>query len=76
MLTYLLALALIVVLALIFVRQRNLGFLMSLGSLLAGMLLLIWLQNQGLLPGTHGPYSDARPRTLLDTPKEEGSRTP
>lgn len=70
MLTPLLAVALLIVLGLIVVRQRNLGFLMSLGSLLAGLLLLIWLQNQGLLPGTQGPLSDSRAPTILDTPKE------
>lgn len=70
MLTYLLVIALIVVLGLMVVRQRNLSFLMSLGSLLAGLLMLIWMQNQGLLPGTQGPLSDARTPTILDTPKE------
>ncbi len=69
MLTYLLAIALVVVTGLIVVRQRNLGFLMSLGSLLAGLLLMIWLQNMGLLPGSQGPLSEARPQTLLDGPK-------
>jgi hypothetical protein len=70
MLTLLVALALVVVLGLIVVRQRNLGFLMSLGSLLAGVLLLIWMQNQGLLPGTQGPLSDRRPQTIMDGPRE------
>ncbi|KQT56179.1 hypothetical protein ASG52_24195 [Methylobacterium sp. Leaf456] len=69
MLTILLAVALAVVLGLIVVRQRNLGFLMSLGSLIAAVLMMIWMQNMGLLPGSQGPYSDTRPPTLLDGPK-------
>ncbi len=69
MLTILLAIALAVVLALIFLRRRNLGFLMSLGSLLAALLMMIWMQNMGLLPGSQGPLSDARPQTLMDGPK-------
>lgn len=75
MLTTVIALALIVVLGLIVVRRRNLTFLLSLASLLAGMLTLIWLQNQGLLPGTQGPLSDRRPQTVMDGPKEP-VRTP
>lgn len=76
MLTILLAIALVVVLGLIFVRQRNLGFLMSLGSLIAGLLMMIWMQNMGLLPGSQGPYSNKRPQTLLDGPNPAPEKAP
>ncbi|WP_342153589.1 hypothetical protein [Methylorubrum sp. SB2] len=71
MLTILLSIAMVVVLGLILVRQRNLGFLMSLGSLIAAILMMIWMQNMGLLPGSQGPLSESRPQTLMD-----GQRNP
>lgn len=70
MLTPFLIVAFVIVLGLIVVRQRNLTFLMSLGGLIGAVLAMIWLQNQGLLPGTQGPLSGTRPQTLIDAPKE------
>lgn len=70
MLTYLLIIAFVIVLGLMVVRQRNLTFLMSLAGIIGAVLTMIWLQNQGLLPGTQGPLSGTRPQTLIDAPKE------
>ncbi len=39
------------VLALIVVRRRAIGRLSSLATLLAALIALIWMQNQGFLPG-------------------------
>lgn len=62
MLTVLLSLALFVVLVVMAVRRRGLGWLGSLASLLAAALMLIWLQDMGLLPGTTGPLTPANPQ--------------
>lgn len=69
MLTYFLIFGLVVSLGLIVVRQRNLSFLLSVASLFAALLTVIWLQNQGLLPGTQGPLSEMRPQTQMDAPR-------
>ncbi|MBB2961256.1 hypothetical protein [Methylobacterium sp. R2-1] len=66
MLTLALSLALLVVLILIIVRRRNLTILMSLGSLIAALLAMLWLQDLGLLPGSQGPLTHTRPQTIDD----------
>ncbi|MGW5960917.1 hypothetical protein [Methylorubrum thiocyanatum] len=66
MLTLALSLALLAVIVLIVVRRRHLTLLMSLGSLIAALLAMLWLQNLGLLPGTQGPLTHTRPQTLDD----------
>lgn len=43
------------VLALIVVRRRAIGRLSSLATLLAALIAMIWMQNQGLLPGGQPP---------------------
>ena len=64
MLTLALSLALLAVIVLIVVRRRHLTLLMSLGSLIAALLAMLWLQDLGLLPGTQGPLTHTRPQTL------------
>ncbi|WP_232628596.1 hypothetical protein [Methylobacterium sp. Leaf118] len=66
MLTLALAAGLLAVLVGMVVWQRQLTLLMTLASLLAGGLLLIWMQAMGLLPGTQGPLADRRPHTLQE----------
>lgn len=66
MLTLTLSLALLAVIVLIVVRRRHLTLLMSLGSLIAALLAMLWLQDLGLLPGTQGPLTHTRPQTLDD----------
>ncbi|ACB83425.1 MULTISPECIES: hypothetical protein [Methylorubrum] len=66
MLTLALSLALLAVIVLIVVRRRHLTLLMSLGSLIAALLAMLWLQDLGLLPGTQGPLTHTRPQTLDD----------
>ncbi|MCJ2033358.1 hypothetical protein [Methylobacterium sp. J-068] len=68
MLLLALALVLLVTLGLIVVRRRHVGRLTSFATLVATIMLMIWLQDAGLLPGTKGPLSDIRPRTNLDAP--------
>jgi hypothetical protein len=66
MLTLALSLALLVVVILIIVRRRHLTLLMGLGSLIAALLAMLWLQDLGLLPGSQGPLTHTRPLTLDD----------
>ncbi|KQP51691.1 hypothetical protein ASG40_06235 [Methylobacterium sp. Leaf399] len=66
MLTVLLGLALLAVLVLMLVRRRDIGRLTSLATLIAGVMALLWLIDSGLLPGSQGPLTPARPDTLLD----------
>lgn len=66
MLTLALSLALLAVIVLIVVRRRHLTLLMSLGSLIAALLAMLWLQDLGPLPGTQGPLTHTRPQTLDD----------
>lgn len=66
MLTLTLSLTLLAVIVLIVVRRRHLTLLMSLGSLIAALLAMLWLQDLGLLPGTQGPLTHTRPQTLDD----------
>ncbi|GJE68511.1 hypothetical protein [Methylorubrum podarium] len=66
MLTLALSLALLVVLIFMIVRRRHLTILMSVASLLAGLLAMLWLQDLGLLPGSQGPLTHTRPQTLED----------
>lgn len=66
MLKLALLLALLTVIILIVVRRRHLTLLMSLGSLIAALLAMLWLQDLGLLPGTQGPLTHTRPHTLED----------
>ncbi len=67
MLSLALSVALLVVIILMFVWRRYLTLLMSLGSIIGAVLSLIWLQDLGLLPGSKGPFSHARPPILEDT---------
>lgn len=67
MLTLALSLALLAVIVLMVVRRRHLTFLMSVGSLIAALLAMLWLQDLGLLPGTQGPLTHTRPQTLEDS---------
>lgn len=66
MLTLALSLALLIVIVLMVVRRRHLTILMSLGSLIAALLAMLWLQDLGLLPGTQGPLTHTRPQTVDD----------
>ncbi|MBD8907692.1 hypothetical protein [Methylorubrum zatmanii] len=66
MLKLVLSLALLGVLVLMVVRRRHLTILMGVASLIGSVLALIWLQDLGLLPGTQGPLTHARPQTLQD----------
>ncbi len=51
---------------LIIVRRRHLTLLMGVGSLIAALLAMLWLQDLGLLPGSQGPLTHTRPQTLND----------
>ena len=66
MLTLALSFALLVVVILIIVRRRHLTLLMGVGSLIAALLAMLWLQDLGLLPGSQGPLTHTRPQTLND----------
>jgi len=66
MLTLALSLALLVVVILIIVRRRHLTPLMGVGSLIAALLAMLWLQDLGLVPGSQGPLTHTRPQTLND----------
>ncbi|MCP1550841.1 MULTISPECIES: hypothetical protein [Methylorubrum] len=66
MLTLALSLALLVVVILIIVRRRHLTLLMGVGSLIAALLAMLWLQDLGLVPGSQGPLTHTRPQTLND----------
>ncbi|KQP75204.1 hypothetical protein ASG51_10525 [Methylobacterium sp. Leaf465] len=68
MLLLLLSLLLLATVVLMVVRRRHIGRLTSFATLLAAVMLMIWMQNTGLLPGSQGRYSDDRPRTSLDPP--------
>ncbi|KQP80683.1 hypothetical protein [Methylobacterium sp. Leaf117] len=68
MLILVLSLVLLATLVLMVVRRRYIGRLTSFATLLASIILMIWLQDSGLLPGTRGPLSDRRPQTSLDRP--------
>jgi hypothetical protein len=68
MLLVLLSLVLLATLALIVVRRRYIGRLTSFATLIAAIMLMIWMQDAGLLPGTKGPLGDSRPRTSLASP--------
>lgn len=68
MLLFALSATLLATLGLIAVRRRHIGRLTSFATLVAAIILMIWLQDAGLLPGTRGPWSDSRPRTGLDAP--------
>ena len=68
MLLVLLSLVLLATLALIVVRRRYIGRLTSFATLIAAIMLMIWMQDAGLLPGTKGPLGDSRFRTSLDSP--------
>ena len=61
MLTAALLLALLIVLVLIVVRRRHLSLLATVASLIGACLILIWLQETGLWPGTAGPLTPLRP---------------
>jgi hypothetical protein len=68
MLLLVLSLVLLVTFGLIVVRPQYTGRLTSFATLVAAILLMLWMQDQGLLPGTTGPMSGSRPATRLDTP--------
>ena len=61
MLTATLLLALLAVLVLILVRRTHLSLLATVASLIGACLILIWLQETGLWPGTSGPLTPMRP---------------
>lgn len=69
MLTILLLVALGGVLVLLVVRRRHLTVLTSIACLLGAIIMLIWMQDTGLWPGTDGPLSHLRPRTPVDVPR-------
>ena len=68
MLLLVLSLLLLATFVLMIVRRRDIGRLTSFATLLAAVMLMIWMQNNGLLPGSQGRFSDDRPRTSLDPP--------
>jgi hypothetical protein len=68
MLILVLGLALLAVLVVMVVARRYVGRLTSLATLIATAMLLLWLIDSGMLPGTEGPLTPLRPRTLLDAP--------
>ncbi|WP_264048179.1 hypothetical protein [Methylobacterium flocculans] len=68
MLLFALAVTLLATLGLIAVRRRHVGRLTSFATLVAAIMLMIWLQDSGLLPGMQGPLSGERARTSLDAP--------
>ncbi|MCJ2047974.1 hypothetical protein MKK58_26040 [Methylobacterium sp. J-078] len=68
MLFLVLLLVLLATFVLMLVRRRHLGRLASFATLVATIMLMLWMQDSGLLPGTSGPLSDARPKTRLDPP--------
>ncbi|MBX9934778.1 MAG: hypothetical protein K2Y56_25245 [Methylobacterium sp.] len=61
-----LGLVLLGILIVLLVSRRNFGRLTSFATLVATAMLLLWLIDGGLLPGTEGPFSSKRPSTLLD----------
>ena len=68
LLTLVLGFSLLAILIFMAVTRRYVGRLTSLATLVATAMLLLWLIDSGLLPGTEGPLSTFRPRTLLDKP--------
>jgi hypothetical protein len=77
MLLLVLSLLLLATFVLMIVRRRDIGRLTSFATLLAAVMLMIWMQNNGLLPGSQGRFSDDRPRTSLDPPAPApAARTP
>jgi hypothetical protein len=69
MLLLVLFLLFLATLVLMVVQRRHIGRLTSFATLLATVMLMIWMQDNGLLPGTRGRYSDDRPHTSLDPPR-------
>jgi len=61
-----LGLVLLGVLVVLLLTRRNLGRLTSVATLIATAMLLLWLIDSGLLPGTEGPLTPKRSPTLLD----------
>lgn len=57
----LLLLALLVVLVLMLVRRRNLTALTYAACLIGAAIMLIWMQDTGLWPGTKGPLTPGEP---------------
>ena len=66
MLILVLGLTLLAVLVVMVVSRRYVGRLTSLATLIASAMVLLWLIDSGMLPGTEGPLTSLRPRTLLD----------
>lgn len=66
MLILVLGLALLAILVVMLVTRRYVGRLTSLATLIASAMLLLWLIDSGMLPGTKGPLTPLRPPTLLD----------
>lgn len=66
MLTLILGFTLLAILIVMAVTRRYVGRLTSLATLVATAMLLLWLIDSGLLPGTEGPLTTYRPKTLLD----------
>lgn len=67
MLIAVLSLAFVAVIVVMIVRRRNLTLLMNVASLLGLAILLLWMIDMGLLPGSDGPLAKYRPQTLEDT---------
>lgn len=61
MLMLALLIALLAVVVAMFVLRRWTGRLASLATLLAGAIMVLWLAEVGLLPGTQGPLTAYRP---------------
>ncbi|MGU3361783.1 hypothetical protein ACLBWX_15735 [Methylobacterium sp. M6A4_1b] len=76
MLLLVLFLLLFATLVLMVVRRRHIGRLTSFATLLAVAMLMIWMQDNGLLPGSQGRFSDSRPHTSLDPPLPAPPRAP
>lgn len=66
MLILVLGLVLLAILVVMMVSRRYVGRLTSLATLISSAMLLLWLIDSGMLPGTEGPLTPLRPRTLLD----------
>ena len=66
MLILVLGVVLLAILVVMAVTRRYVGRLTSVATLVASAMLLLWLIDNGLLPGTDGPLTHYRPRTLLD----------
>ncbi|UMY15658.1 hypothetical protein MMB17_12940 [Methylobacterium organophilum] len=76
MLVFLLIAAFLGVLILIVVRRRQLELLWTVACMIGAVLILILMQDSGLLPGSDGPLRHLRPQSPLDAPLAAPSEPP